>query len=255
MRSCDLSHAAFRLWCVLSSHKNGSGIAWPSWETLVFETRTSKKTLRGALRDLVRSGWLVILESGRGRASNRYQVIYPCLVGGKEHPQASRSRGKATPTTDCSGGKPAPTTAPARNRSGGQTTPRDGGKRTPLAAVVGVKLPPKGIREEIEGKKRESVHAREILSARKKFIPPSLEEVQRYCTSRRSRVDPEGFHEYFETGNWCDSKGNPVRNWKQKLLTWERYDPPSRDQPEPQTADDVMNQYRIVDRTEIAATP
>ena len=31
------------------------------------------------------------------------------------------------------------------------------------------------------------------------------------------------FFEYFETGNWIDSKGNKVKNWKQKLLTWNKY--------------------------------
>ena len=29
------------------------------------------------------------------------------------------------------------------------------------------------------------------------------------------------FFEYFDTGKWVDAKGQPVRNWKQKFLTWE----------------------------------
>jgi 5-methylcytosine-specific restriction endonuclease McrA len=55
----------------------------------------------------------------------------------------------------------------------------------------------------------------------KRFVPPSLEEVQAYALSRNSEVDPKKFWEYFDTGKWIDSKGDPVRNWKQKFITWE----------------------------------
>ena len=35
-------------------------------------------------------------------------------------------------------------------------------------------------------------------------------------------------YEYYETGNWYDSKGNKVKNWKQKLLVLNKY---SKDTP------------------------
>lgn len=64
----------------------------------------------------------------------------------------------------------------------------------------------------------------------KKFIPPTLEEVRAYCQERNSSVDPVQFYEYFEAGKWKDAKGQPVRAWKQKLLTWEKFDaPPKRE--------------------------
>ncbi len=53
--------------------------------------------------------------------------------------------------------------------------------------------------------------------------PPTLEEVKAYCRERNSTVDPERFYEYFEAGNWVDSKGQRVKHWKQKILTWEKY--------------------------------
>ena len=56
----------------------------------------------------------------------------------------------------------------------------------------------------------------------KKFVPPTLEEVKAYAAERGSDVDPERFHTYFTAGDWKDSRGNPVRSWKQKFLTWER---------------------------------
>ena len=56
---------------------------------------------------------------------------------------------------------------------------------------------------------------------KKRFTAPSLDDVKEYCRQRNSTVDPVKFYEYFTAGNWTDSKGNKVKNWKQKLLTWE----------------------------------
>ena len=36
-------------------------------------------------------------------------------------------------------------------------------------------------------------------------------------------VDPVQFYDYFTEGNWIDAKGQKVRSWKQKILTWEKY--------------------------------
>lgn len=59
----------------------------------------------------------------------------------------------------------------------------------------------------------------------REFIPPTLEEVEAYCKERGNKVNPQAFFDYFTTGNWKDSKGNPVKNWKQKIITWEKYEP------------------------------
>lgn len=58
-------------------------------------------------------------------------------------------------------------------------------------------------------------------SKREAFKPPTLAEVSAYCRERKSGVDPKKFFDYFDVAGWIDSKGNPVRNWKQKLITWE----------------------------------
>ena len=56
-----------------------------------------------------------------------------------------------------------------------------------------------------------------------RFVPPTLDEVKAYCQERNSCVDPNTFFTYFTEGGWKDSKGNPVKNWKQKLITWENH--------------------------------
>ena len=58
---------------------------------------------------------------------------------------------------------------------------------------------------------------------RKPFIPPTLEEVEAYCKSRNNNVDAKRFFDFFDAADWVDSKGNKVRNWKQKVITWESY--------------------------------
>lgn len=54
------------------------------------------------------------------------------------------------------------------------------------------------------------------------FTPPTFEEVTAYCRERNNDVNPKQFFDYFQAGHWIDSEGKPVRNWKQKLITWEK---------------------------------
>jgi hypothetical protein len=52
---------------------------------------------------------------------------------------------------------------------------------------------------------------------------PTLEEIKDYCLNvRHNKVDYKKFYDYFTEGNWIDSKGNKVKNWKQKIITWEK---------------------------------
>jgi hypothetical protein len=53
------------------------------------------------------------------------------------------------------------------------------------------------------------------------FVPPTLEEIVAYVQERKSTVDAKRFYDYFTVGKWFDKNGSPVKNWKQKLITWE----------------------------------
>lgn len=72
-----------------------------------------------------------------------------------------------------------------------------------------------------EGEKEKEIEDECPPPTPSRFVPPTLEEVTAYCRERNSPVDPKRFYDYFTTGNWKDAKGKPVKNWKQKLITWE----------------------------------
>ena len=60
------------------------------------------------------------------------------------------------------------------------------------------------------------------VNANKRFTPPSLEDVIAYCDERKNNVNAQRFYDYYNIAGWKDSKGNPVKNWKQKMIAnWE----------------------------------
>ena len=57
------------------------------------------------------------------------------------------------------------------------------------------------------------------------FKPPTLAEVNDYIMEKGiHNVSAKDFVDYYEAGNWHDAKGNKVKSWKQKLLTWARHE-------------------------------
>lgn len=57
------------------------------------------------------------------------------------------------------------------------------------------------------------------------FVPPTLEDVERYIADnpKLSNIDADIFWHGYNDGGWIDTKGKPVRNWKLKLWTWHRF--------------------------------
>lgn len=65
-----------------------------------------------------------------------------------------------------------------------------------------------------------------------KYRKPTLEEVKEYCKERNNNVDPKKFFDYYEVNNWIDNKGNKVKSWKQKVITWENHSPDNVELPD-----------------------
>lgn len=72
--------------------------------------------------------------------------------------------------------------------------------------------------------------------ARKRFIPPTLEQVQEYCAQRHNSVDPQRWFDYYSANGWKVGK-NPMKDWKAAVRTWERngYQAPSMSQQQKST--------------------
>lgn len=54
------------------------------------------------------------------------------------------------------------------------------------------------------------------------FTPPTLEEVRAYVKEKNYNLDVEKFHRYYTESNWRDARGKQVKNWKLKLMVWDR---------------------------------
>lgn len=59
---------------------------------------------------------------------------------------------------------------------------------------------------------------------RKRFIKPTLEDIKEYCKQRNNNVNAKTFYDYYEANDWKDKDGKKLVSWKQKLITWERYE-------------------------------
>ena len=61
--------------------------------------------------------------------------------------------------------------------------------------------------------------------ASKRFVSPTLAEVQSYVAERQSPVDPQGFIDFYASKGWMVGK-TPMKDWKaacRNAETWERW--------------------------------
>ena len=60
-----------------------------------------------------------------------------------------------------------------------------------------------------------------IEQPQKRFIKPTLEEVQAYCQERKNKIDPAHFIDYYTAKGWKVGK-QPMKDWKAAVRTWEK---------------------------------
>lgn len=64
----------------------------------------------------------------------------------------------------------------------------------------------------------------DVGKKRKRFIPPTVEEIKAYAYEIDYNLDAQYFYDYYQTNNWRKSDGKPVLNWKLTVQTWKRND-------------------------------
>jgi predicted phage replisome organizer len=76
----------------------------------------------------------------------------------------------------------------------------------------------------------------------KKFVPPTLEEVAAYCTSRKNGIDPQKFIDFYESKGWMIGK-NKMKSWQAAVRTWEGK---RREEQPPAPAPHKRTEYRTI---------
>ena len=56
---------------------------------------------------------------------------------------------------------------------------------------------------------------------RKRFVPPTVDQVREYCEERGNGVNPQRFVDYYSSNGWMVGK-NKMKDWKAAVRTWEQ---------------------------------
>lgn len=51
----------------------------------------------------------------------------------------------------------------------------------------------------------------------KRFVPPTIEEVQAFIKEKGYAVDANEFFRYYAERDWENKNGKPIKNWKQTM--------------------------------------
>lgn len=97
-----------------------------------------------------------------------------------------------------------------RKRSSRQHSPQDGGN---LSASHADKKRTRGEERREEIKK---------ATPSSKSKTPTLEEVRAYFAEKQTAIDPEQFFAHYDANGWRQANGNPLKNWRSALVTWEK---------------------------------
>ena len=83
------------------------------------------------------------------------------------------------------------------------------------------------IEEKEEGKK---LKKEDTNVSKKKFVPPTVDEVRAYCQERRNKVDPQAFCDFYKSNGWMVGK-NHMKDWQAAVRTWEKSSSQSKEAP------------------------
>ena len=54
----------------------------------------------------------------------------------------------------------------------------------------------------------------------KRFVKPSLEEVEAYIREKNYDIDANTFFDYYEACGWTVGKNKPMKDWKASVRYW-----------------------------------
>ncbi|MBQ9460251.1 MAG: phage replisome organizer N-terminal domain-containing protein [Oscillospiraceae bacterium] len=71
-------------------------------------------------------------------------------------------------------------------------------------------------------KKSESIDRADKPPRALRFSPPSVDDVRAYCLERKNTIDAERFVDYYAQQGWKLANGNPMKDWRAAVRTWEK---------------------------------
>lgn len=80
---------------------------------------------------------------------------------------------------------------------------------------------------------------------KKRFVPPSVDEVRAYCQERGNGIDPQGFVDFYAARGWVVGK-TPMKDWKAAVRTWESRDSARKPHGKPTAQDMSDDTWRYV---------
>lgn len=160
-------------------------------------------------------------------------LVYPMIKGQVDRMTEFREKQRAN---GAKGGRP-------KNPTETQTKPNDNPNETQAEPK---EKPPVPIPEPIE-KETPTV-------LRKRFVPPTVEEVSEYVREKGYQVDPERFVDFYQSKNWYVGK-NKMVDWKAAVRNWAKdrktQTPPNRN-PKIQAAYGFSSERQDVNYNELA---
>lgn len=65
-------------------------------------------------------------------------------------------------------------------------------------------------------------HSSKNIVPLKRFVPPTVDEIKKYCDERGSYlINPQAFIDYYEARGWMLNKNRKMVDWKAAVRTWE----------------------------------
>ena len=77
-------------------------------------------------------------------------------------------------------------------------------------------------------------------TTRKRFSPPTVEQVREYCWERGNNVDSQRFVDYYSSNGWMVGK-NKMKDWKAAVRTWEQNDKGRPQQKQPKKSSSFLD--------------
>lgn len=77
---------------------------------------------------------------------------------------------------------------------------------------------------ETEIKVKDKIKINDNKERTKRFVPPTLEEVESYCKERNNGVNPRRWYDHYQAVGWKVGR-NPMKDWKAAVRKWEEDKP------------------------------